>query len=112
MTTFKPNALDMDFMTRYRIIATVKDIDGKCPIHSIGDGYLIEEDGQSLKILKGERLCTYALSSMLPFFSALSKELEDDDWMASESHLFQCPDPGPQRGGVATVYFEIKREKV
>lgn len=98
-------------MSRYRIIVTVKDIEGSCPIHSVGDSYLIEEDGQSLSILKGEKLCTYALSSMLPFFSALSKELESDDWMASESHTLQCPDPGPQKGGEATVYFEIKREK-
>ncbi len=98
-------------MSRYRIIVTVKEVEGNCPIHSVGDSYLIEEDGQSLRILRGEKLCIYALSSMLPFFSALSKELESEDWMASESHMLQCPDPGPQRGGAATVYFELRREE-
>lgn len=98
-------------MPRYRITVTVKEIKGSCPIHSEGDSYLVEEDGQSLRILKGEKLCIYALSSMLPFFSALSKELEKENWMASESHVLQCPDPGPERGGAATVYFEVRREQ-
>ncbi|MFO7966932.1 MAG: TIGR04076 family protein [Archaeoglobaceae archaeon] len=101
-------------MSRYRIVVTVKEVEGNCPIHTERDSYLIEEDGQSLRVLKGEKLCIYALSSMLPFFSALSRELESNDWMASESqsHVLQCPDPGPQKGGVATVYFEVKRERV
>lgn len=65
-----------------------------------------------MEFIIDEKLCIYALSSMLPFFSAMSKELESGDWMASESHVLQCPDPGPNKGGAATVYFEVKREQV
>jgi hypothetical protein len=31
---------------------------------------------------------------------------------AAETQIYQCPDPGPERGGGGTVYFEIEREKV
>jgi len=99
-------------MGKYRARITVKEIKGQCHIHNVGDTYLIEEDGQSLRFEKGEKLCTYALSAMLPFFSALSKELEKEDWMAAETLILQCPDAGPERGGGGIVYFEIRREKV
>jgi len=99
-------------MAQYRVRITVKEVEGDCNIHKVGDTYLIEEDGQSLRFEKGDRLCTYAFSSMVPLFSALSKELSKEDWMAAETQVVQCPDPGPERGGVGTVYFEIRREKV
>ena len=99
-------------MEKYRARVTVREIKGECHIHKVGDTYIVEEEGQSFRFEKGERFCTYALSSMLPLFSALSKELERADWRAAENLIFQCPDPGPERGGGGTVYFEIKREKV
>jgi len=99
-------------MGKYRTWITVKEIKGACHVHKVGDTYLIEDDGQSLRFERGEKFCIYALSAMLPLFSALSKELEKEDWMAAETQIFQCPDPGPERGGGGTVYFEIKREKV
>jgi len=97
---------------KYRVRITVKDINGYCHIHKVGDTYLIGEDGQSLKLEKGETLCTYALSGMLPAFSALCKGLDKEDWMAAETQIYQCPDPGPKKGGVGTVYFEITRERI
>ena len=99
-------------MGKYRTRITVTEIKGHCHIHKVGDTYLVEEDGQSLRFEKAEKLCTFAISAMLPIFSALSKELEKEDWMAAETLVMQCPDAGPERGGDGTVYFEIKREKV
>jgi uncharacterized repeat protein (TIGR04076 family) len=99
-------------MRKYRVRITVKEIKGECHIHKVGDSYLVEEDRQTLRFEKGEKFCTLALSGMLPLFSALSKELEEDDWMAAETQIYQCSEPGPERGGGGTVYFEIKREVI
>ena len=99
-------------MGKYPTRITVKEIKGDCHAHKVGDTYLVEQDGYSLRFEKGEKFCTYALSGMLPIFSGLSKELEKGDWMAAETQIYQCPDPGPERGGGGTVYFEITREKV
>ena len=98
-------------MGRYQTRITVKEIKGHCYVHKVGDTYLIEKDGYTLRFDKAHRLCTYALSAMLPVFSALSRELEKEDWMAAKTLIFQCPDAGPEMGGDGTVYFEIKREK-
>ncbi|MDY7037535.1 MAG: TIGR04076 family protein [Thermodesulfobacteriota bacterium] len=99
-------------MGQYQIRITVKEIKGECHIHNVDDTYLVEEDGQSLRLEKGEKICTYALSGMLPLFSALSKELGKEDWMAAETQIYQCPDPGQERGGGGTVYFEVKRKRI
>ena len=99
-------------MGQYRIRMTVNEVKGECHIHNVGDTYIVEEDGQSLSFEKGARFCTLALAGLLPLSAALTKELEETDWMAAETQIYQCPDPGPEKGGGGTVYFEIRREKV
>jgi len=97
-------------MGDYRIRITVSEIKGHCSVHTVGDTYIVEQDGQTLRFEKGEKFCTLALSGMLPLFAALSKELAKNDWMSADVQTIQCPDPGPDKGGGGTVYFEIVRE--
>lgn len=90
----------------YRIVVKVKkQLKGSCHIHKVGDCFVVEE-GQILKIVKGDGVCIYALAGMLPLFPALSKELPKEDWMAAETQEYICLDPEN------TVLFELKREKV
>jgi len=90
----------------YRIIVTAKkQLKGYCHVHKEGDTFIIEE-GQIIRLVKGNGICIYALAAMLPLFPALSKELPADDWMSAEVQEYTCLDPEN------TMLFEIKREKV
>ncbi len=95
-----------------RLIITVKEIRGNCPVFKIGDKMIFDEP----KIILDETdaFCVHALSSMLSMLVALSrgtsfKELglsrEKDD-----AGYIQCPDPGPPYTLGGTVIFEVKHE--
>lgn len=90
----------------YRSVVTVKkQVKGRCHVHKIGDCFAVE-NGQILCIVKGDGVCIYALAGMLPLFSALSKELPKEDWMAAGVQEYLCIDPEN------TVLFELRREKI
>jgi len=96
----------------YRVRIKVKEIQGKCAVLKEGDEYVVKEDGQTLEIIRGNKLCIYALSSLFPFIPAMTRELPPDFWMCREKIYLTCPDPGPEFGGSARVLFELKREKI
>ena len=98
-------------MEVYRIIVTVKEVKGHCPIHKVGDRFFVDE-GQILSLDTARSLCIFALAGLIPLFPALSKDLPKDDWMSAETQYLQCNDPGPNYGGGGTVIFEVKKEKV
>ncbi|MEM2673859.1 MAG: TIGR04076 family protein, partial [Candidatus Bathyarchaeia archaeon] len=77
----------------YKIRIRVKKIDGKCPVLNETDEYLVDEDGQTLRIVKGDKLCLYALSSLIPFLPTLSRDLPSGFWMNKDLIYFTCPDP-------------------
>jgi uncharacterized repeat protein (TIGR04076 family) len=96
----------------YRLIVTVKKIQGTCPVFKVGDKILIE----SPKIIPEETdaLCVHALGSMLSMIVALShgvgfKELGLAVKEGDVGYV-QCLDPGPPYTLGGTVLFEIKRE--
>ncbi|MBO8183813.1 MAG: TIGR04076 family protein [Archaeoglobus sp.] len=96
----------------YKIRIKVKEIEGNCHVLKKGDEYLVQEDGQTFTIIRGEKLCIYALSSLFPFIPAMTRELPEDFWMSKDTIYLTCPDPGKSHGGAANVLFELKREKV
>ncbi|UCE16191.1 MAG: TIGR04076 family protein [Candidatus Bathyarchaeota archaeon] len=96
----------------YRLVVTVKEVRGRCPVFKVGDKIAIE----SPKIVpeKTDALCVHALGSMLSMIVALShgisfKELglavEDGD-----VGYVQCLDPGAPHTLGGTVLFEVRRE--
>jgi uncharacterized repeat protein (TIGR04076 family) len=96
----------------YRLVITVKEIRGKCPVFKVGDKILIK----SPHILpeKTDALCVHALGSMLSMITALShgigfKELGLAHEEGDVGYI-QCLDPGPPHTPGGTVVFEIKRE--
>jgi len=87
----------------------VKSIKGTCPIFKpnttffIRQGYILDTAGQNI--------CMHALSSMMPFYSALSLENITPSILglgSSTKAYIQCPDPCDLTNG-GTVLFEIER---
>ena len=98
----------------HRLIITVKEIRGKCPVFKVGDRIVIE--GPNIVPEKTDALCVHALGSILSMVIDLGRGVGFKELgLAKEEGevgYVQCLDPGPPytRGG--TVVFEIRREKM
>ena len=97
-----------------RLVITVKEIRGKCPVFKVGDKIVIEEP----KIVpeKTDSLCIHALGSMLSMIVPLSRgfsfrELGLSKEEGNIGHV-QCLDPGSPYTHGGTVLFEIRREEM
>ncbi|MEM2105777.1 MAG: TIGR04076 family protein [Candidatus Bathyarchaeia archaeon] len=99
----------------YRLVITVREIHGKCPVFSVGDKIVIEQP--KIVLEKTDNLCIHALGSVLSMIIPLSKGISfkdlgltkgDDD----DRGYMQCLDPGEPYTEGGTVIFEIKRERM
>ncbi|HDI07049.1 MAG TPA: TIGR04076 family protein [Candidatus Bathyarchaeota archaeon] len=96
---------------KYRLIITVKEIQGRCPVFKLGDKITVE----SPKIIPEETdaVCIHALGSMLTMLVALSRGISFKTLgLAREEGnegYVQCLDPGSPYTDGGTVLFEIKR---
>ena len=95
-----------------KLILTIKEIRGKCPVHKLGDKIVVESP--EIVTDKTDALCIHALGSMLSVLVPLAcgvgfKEL---GLTVKEGNMgyIQCLDPGPPYTLGGTVIFEIKRE--
>jgi len=95
----------------HRLIITVKEIRGKCPVFSLGDKMVFEEP--EIVLEETDAVCVHSLGAMLTMLVALSRgaSFKELGLAVREGELgyLQCLDPGQPytRGG--TVVFEIKR---
>jgi len=96
----------------YRLIITVKEIRGRCPVFDVGDKIVVEEPRIALE--KTDAFCIHALGSMLSMIVALSRGVSFKELgLAKENDnvgYVQCLDPGLPYTFGGTVVFEIKRE--
>ena len=96
----------------YRLIITVKEIRGRCPIFKVGDRIVIEEP--RIVPEKTDALCIHALGSMLSMIIALSRGVSFKELGLTKGDdnvgYVQCLDPGFPYTPGGTVVFEIKRE--
>lgn len=97
----------------YRLVITVKEIRGKCPIYKVGDKITIESP--KIIINKTNNLCIHALGSMLSMIVPLSHGISFKQLglakKETEKGYVQCLDPGKPYTNGGTAIFEIKREK-
>jgi uncharacterized repeat protein (TIGR04076 family) len=96
-----------------RLIFTVERIEGMCPVHEVGDRIVVEDP--ELILEETDRVCTYALSSLLSSTAALAREVTPPDWVSSPVYYFCCPDAGglhPDYNGNGTVIFKMVKERV
>jgi len=96
----------------YRLVVTVKEIRGKCPVFKVEDKIVVEEP--EIVPEKTDALCVHALGSMLSMIIALSRGSSFKELGLSKEEgdigYVQCLDPGPPYTPGGTVIFEIKRE--
>ncbi len=84
----------------------VFEIKGSCPVYQVGDTFYIK-DGFTLTAEK--ELCFHSLSSLMPYYVALSRDVPAVDLGLAKSGnkaYIQCLDPCAYTGG-GTVIFQI-----
>ncbi len=85
----------------YRVVLEVVQVMQKCAAnYRIGDKIVI--DDASIDMKESTNVCIYALSSLMPYLTPLSRELEEKDWMSKVAEL-SCGDGG--------VKFKVTRIK-
>jgi len=99
---------------KYRLIITVKDIRGNCPVFKVGDRIVVESP--RIIVEKTDNICVHALGSMLSMIVPLSRGISFKSLgltrKEEEKGYLQCLDPGKPYTDGGTVLFEIKREKI
>jgi uncharacterized repeat protein (TIGR04076 family) len=98
----------------YRLVITVKEIHGKCPVFKVGEKITIESP--KVAINKTDNLCVHAFGCMLSMIVPLSygasfKKLGLAKEEGEKGYV-QCLDPGKPYTDGGTVLFEIKRERI
>lgn len=76
----------------YNLRVTVVEIRGRsvCGMR-VGDRLEVR-DSSRLVLPEGQHFCFYALSAVLPLLAATQRELDENDWLASDNTVV-CPDP-------------------
>lgn len=88
---------------------TVHDINGVCPIYRTGDEFWIRE---GYKLDRAGLVCMHSLSSVMPFYVALSRGIPAEEIGLGRKHdaaYVQCLDPCEITGG-GTAVFKIEIE--
>jgi len=97
-----------------RLVVTVKEIRGKCPVHKVGDRMVVE--APEIVTAETSALCVHALGSMLSMIIPLARGVGFKDLglarRGGNVGYIQCLDPGPPYTPGGTVIFEIRRERV
>jgi uncharacterized repeat protein (TIGR04076 family) len=90
-----PEDVSSDRFRLYDLRVTVVEIRGRsvCGL-SVGDWFEVRESSR-LVLPEGRHFCIYALAAVLPLLPAKQRELDRNDWLASDS-LVACPDPDEQ----------------
>jgi len=95
-----------------RLVITVKEIRGKCPVHKMGDKIILE--APEVVTAKTDALCVHALGSMLSMIIPLARGVSFKDlglaYREGNVGYLQCLDPGEPFTPGGTVIFEIRRE--
>jgi uncharacterized repeat protein (TIGR04076 family) len=58
-----------------RLLITVKEIKGNCPVYKVGDRIVLDE-GYRLNLKETDNLCMHSLSSIMPYYIALYKGVD------------------------------------
>ena len=99
---------------KYRLVITVKEIRGKCPVFKVGDKIVI--DSPKIVVDKTDNICIHAFGCMLSMIVPLSHGISFKKLgltkREDEKGYVQCLDPGKPYTDGGTVLFEIKQEKI
>ncbi len=93
-----------------KLVITVKEIVGKCPVYNPGDKIVLD-NGYKINLLETDNICMHSLASIIPYHVALYHGVDPQAIGLSKKGAFayvQCLDPCKYTGG-GTVIFEIKK---
>jgi uncharacterized repeat protein (TIGR04076 family) len=87
----------------YKLVLEVTRVPEKCAAgYKVGDRIVIEDP--KIMLNESTNVCLYAISSLMPYLTPLSRELSEDDWMSKVTEL-SCQDP------TNAVKFRVTRVK-
>jgi len=99
---------------KYRLVISVKEIRGNCPVFKVGDKIVAESP--EIVVEKTDNICVHAFGCMLSMIVALSRGISFKKLglatEESEKGYIQCLDPGKPYTNGGTVLFEIRRERI
>lgn len=99
---------------KYRLVITVKEIRGYCPVFKVGDRIVVESP--KVVVEKTSNICVHAFGCMLSMIVPLSRGIGFRQLGLAteegEKGYVQCLDPGKPYTDGGTVLFEIKRERI
>ncbi len=99
---------------KYRLVITVKEIRGSCPVFKVGDRIVI--DSPKIVVDKTDNICIHAFGCMLSMIVPLSHGISFKELGLAkeegEKGYIQCLDPGKPYTDGGTVLFEMKRERI
>ena len=94
-----------------KLVIRVAEIKGRCPVYEVGNKIILNE-GYILDLEETDVVCMHSLTSILPYYVALSRGVAAKDLGLSrgesEEAYVQCLDPCEITGG-GTVLLEISR---
>ena len=93
-----------------KLIITVKEIKGKCAVHSLGDRIVIV--GPEIDLKNTDKLCIHALAPILHYAVALREGVEPEKLGLTKKGnkaYINCLDPGEPYTYGGSVVFEVKR---
>ena len=88
------------------LVIEVVKIEGKCPVHKVGDKIVI--DGPKIDLKRTDAVCIHALSSILHYVVALREGIDPKKLGLSKDGKYayiQCLDPGKSYTDGGTVIF-------
>ena len=99
---------------KYRLVISVKEIRGNCPVFNVGDKIVVESP--KIVVEKTDNMCVHTFGSMLSMIVPLSRGISFKELGLAkeegEKGYFQCLDPGKPYTNGGTVLFEIRRERI
>ena len=78
-----------------KLIITVKEIQGTCPVYRVGD-QLALHSGYKLNLDETDNVCIHSLASIMPYYIALYRGVDPRDLGLSRDPnvaYLQCLDP-------------------
>lgn len=95
---------------RYKLVITVHEIRGYCPVYRVGDRITIVMP--NLVLEESDKVCIHALTAIQTILQAMARGYSAEELgvgpSPNEAYL-QCPDPGPPYTSGGTVIFKINR---
>jgi len=99
---------------KYRLVISVKEIRGNCPVFKVGDKIVAESP--KIVVEKTDNICVHAFGCMVSMIVALSRGISFKELGLAneegEKGYFQCLGPGKPYTNGGTVLFEIRRERI